>query len=307
MHKLEYMEFWGIVPGSKDHRRISKEVVKEVVPFLSPAGQHWAIVRLDGVVVDHRRRPGKLLFELADLGSLEDFIKAALTAAAREKFVAVPEELSWAAMGGWMCDTFAGLAHMHHCGLEELLHRDLKPDNLLVCRVYGDGGSDGRGGAGGAGAGAGAGAGGGGGGAGAGASVAATASGGLRVVGVLVKIGDFGLAKSVDPGRSHLSSNAGTGNQLTKAPEVHLDGHFSAAGDVYSLAMCLCVAVLASQQSGEWATAREVCCGGAPPPAAHPWPRVGHARTYGGGGSGGGGVVLSISEGDPLTARQRGS
>ena len=84
-------------------------------------------------------------------------------------------------------------------------------------------------------------------------------SGGPRVVGVLVKIGDFGLAKSVDPGRSHLSSNAGTGNQLTKAPEVHLDGHFSAAGDVYSLAMCLCVAVLASQQPGQqWPTPEEV-------------------------------------------------
>ncbi len=54
----------------------------EVKPFLSRAGRCKLIIALVGVIVDERRRPVKPLFELADGGSLEDFIKRGWEAAA---------------------------------------------------------------------------------------------------------------------------------------------------------------------------------------------------------------------------------
>ena len=245
---LEDMELYALEEGSPGLQRVFEEVVLEVRPFLSPSGQHWAIVRLDGVIVDHLRRPGKLLFELADLGSLEDFIKATLAAAARGQCVVDPAELSWDAVGHWMCDSIAGLTHMHHCGLEALLHRDQKPENLRVLTLPGAGAGEGAG----AGAGAGPGAG-----AGAGAGVGA-GPGAWRV---RVKLGDFNLAKAVEAGRSHLSSDVSTGNLLCKAPEV-LDpktrGHFSASADVYSWAACMCVVVMSVHRPGPGALPSDV-------------------------------------------------
>ena len=50
-------------------------MLSEVKPFLSRAGRGPFIIALVGVIVDDRRRPVKPLFELADCGSLEDYIK----------------------------------------------------------------------------------------------------------------------------------------------------------------------------------------------------------------------------------------
>ncbi len=57
-------------------------VLAEVKPFLSRAARGPLIIALVGVIVDERRRPVKPLFELADCGSLDDYIKRGWEAAA---------------------------------------------------------------------------------------------------------------------------------------------------------------------------------------------------------------------------------
>jgi serine/threonine protein kinase len=57
-----------------------------------------------------------------------------------------------------------------------------------------------------------------------------------------VKVADMGLAVRVQPGRMHHSSGPGTGTPLTMAPQAQ-DGKYDAAGDVYSWAMCVCLAI----------------------------------------------------------------
>jgi serine/threonine protein kinase len=56
---------------------------------------------------------------MAQEGSLDNYIT-------RAPEVTVP------CVVGWMIDTAHGLWHLHHSGATATLHRDLKPDNLLV-------------------------------------------------------------------------------------------------------------------------------------------------------------------------------
>jgi hypothetical protein len=57
-------------PESLEHMYALLEVRKEVEALLSPVYTHPNILQLLGVVVDGRRRPVKLLFELAPCGDL---------------------------------------------------------------------------------------------------------------------------------------------------------------------------------------------------------------------------------------------
>ncbi len=73
---------YGIEVDSPEHVQQLLGVLAEVRPFLSRAGRCALIIALVGVIVDERRRPVKPLFELADCGSLEDYIKRGWEAAA---------------------------------------------------------------------------------------------------------------------------------------------------------------------------------------------------------------------------------
>jgi serine/threonine protein kinase len=115
--------------------------------------------------------------------------------------------LSLPAVLGWMADTATGLDRMHHGASEPFLHRDIKPENMFVFE--------------GTGAGAGAGAG----------------------VPVVVKLGDLGLAKPVDPALSHLRST-GRSTQIVSPSEVLLDGLYSPGSDVYMWAVSMCMLVI---------------------------------------------------------------
>ncbi len=233
-HKLEDPPFWGLGAGEPIPNAWFEEVMMEATPFLSRAGQGPFVVSLVGIIVGTQGRPMKLLFELADCGDLEHFIID----------TAGPSDLSIEAMGLWMCDSIAGLAHMHHAATVALLHRDLKPDNLLVFNrvqrstlVFSLAGV-------GIGAGAGAGASG-----GIGDDSQACEGGGDvgRPValgrGVLLKVADMSEARAIDPTRSQRWSNSRVGNVQCMAPQA-MQGKFNAAGDVYSWAMCMCVAVV---------------------------------------------------------------
>jgi hypothetical protein len=229
-HKLENPLLWGLAEGDPIPDAWFEEVMKEATPFLSCSSQSPFVVRLVGVIVDAQGRPMRLLFELADRGDLERYIMDATD----------PSDLSTEAMGLWMCDSIAGLAHMHHAATEALLHRDLKPDNLLVFNwvrhalllLSVDGGAV-------AGAGVGAGA-------GADADAGGGRDDGHPVSpgrGVLVKVADLSEARAVDPARTQRWTNSRVGNTLCMAPQA-MQGKFNAAGDVYAWAMCMCVAVV---------------------------------------------------------------
>ncbi len=60
---------------------------------------------------------------------------------------------------------------------------------------------------------------------------------------MIVKLGDFGLAKAVAAGHTHHSSGAGTGTKSTLSPQAQL-GRYDAPGDVYSWAKCMCWAIM---------------------------------------------------------------
>jgi hypothetical protein len=75
IHSLEDPALYGIEVDSPEHVYQLLGVLAEVKPFLSRAGRCTLIIALVGVIVDERRRPVKPLFELADCGSLEDYIK----------------------------------------------------------------------------------------------------------------------------------------------------------------------------------------------------------------------------------------
>jgi hypothetical protein len=81
MHFLENLTAHGITIDSPEHKCQMLSVMAEVNPYLSPAGRCGLVNTLVGVIVDERSRPVKLLFELADRGSLEDYIKRGWEAA----------------------------------------------------------------------------------------------------------------------------------------------------------------------------------------------------------------------------------
>jgi serine/threonine protein kinase len=115
-----------------------------------------------------------------------------------------------------MIDTIMGLHHMHHGDRHSMMHRDLKPKNLLVFRRNGAGPGAGGGGA---------------------DTHAHTDPF------VNVKLGDLGLARELeDTLRSRAQSGVGTGTLLTMAPEV-TGGDYSPAGDVFSWGVTMCMVV----------------------------------------------------------------
>ncbi len=81
MHMLENLSLYRIEVSSPEHVRVLLGVLAEIQPFLSRAGRCPLIIALVGVIVDEHRRPVKPLFELADCGSLEDYIKRGWEAA----------------------------------------------------------------------------------------------------------------------------------------------------------------------------------------------------------------------------------
>jgi hypothetical protein len=81
IHTLEDPVLYGIVVDSPEHMYVLLGVLAEVRSFLSRAGRCPLIIALVGVIVDERRRPVKPLFELADCGSLENYIKRGWEAA----------------------------------------------------------------------------------------------------------------------------------------------------------------------------------------------------------------------------------
>jgi hypothetical protein len=81
-HALENLVMYGIDVDSPEHVLVLLGVLEEVKWFLTTAGRCPLIIALVGVVVDERRRPVKLLFELADRDSLEDYIRQGWEAAA---------------------------------------------------------------------------------------------------------------------------------------------------------------------------------------------------------------------------------
>jgi serine/threonine protein kinase len=172
-----------------------------------------------------------------------------------------------------MIDTVVGLHQMHHGGRRALLHRDLKPRNMLVfSRSSGGSGDSGAGGdartvasvcsgCGGCSAGDGVGSGGtsgatAGGGSGVGVCSGGSASGEGGAGGgveerscdaldpeVLVKVGDFGLSKPLDSTLvSRMLTEAGIGTPVTRPPEAD-NGVYTAQGDVYAWAAAMCMVV----------------------------------------------------------------
>jgi hypothetical protein len=81
MHTLEDRDLHSIEVDSPEHGFVLLNVLAEVKSFLAHAGRCPLIIALVGVVVDELRRPVKLLNELADCGSLEDFIQRGWEAA----------------------------------------------------------------------------------------------------------------------------------------------------------------------------------------------------------------------------------
>ncbi len=82
MHALVDRALFRIDIDSDEHVHVLLSVLAEVKSFLTHAGRCPLIIALVGVVVDERRRPVKLLNELADCGSLEDYIRRGWEAAA---------------------------------------------------------------------------------------------------------------------------------------------------------------------------------------------------------------------------------
>ncbi len=82
MHTLEDRDLYNIDVDSPEHAYVLLNVLAEVKSFLAHAGRCPLIIGLVGVVVDELRRPVKLLNELAECGSLEDYIQRGWEAAA---------------------------------------------------------------------------------------------------------------------------------------------------------------------------------------------------------------------------------
>ncbi len=72
---LEYPVLFSLVLESPGHMRVLWEVRKEVLALLSPVCSHPNIVQLIGVIQDGRQRPVKLLFELAQHGDLNRWVR----------------------------------------------------------------------------------------------------------------------------------------------------------------------------------------------------------------------------------------
>ncbi len=122
-----------------------------------------------------------------------------------------PDKLSLPRFVGWMVDSISGLHRMHHGDRHALLHRDLKPKNMLVFeRPASDG-------------------------AGSSPTLGADPD-------VVVKLGDLGLAKEIE-GTLHslVRSSVGAGTLLTMAPEA-MGGNYGAHGDVFAWGVSMCMA-----------------------------------------------------------------
>jgi serine/threonine protein kinase len=257
MDQLERPDFYGIEEGTVGHDLALQEVRDEIAPYLSSAvrGCPFA-VQLLGVVLDHRGRPEKLVFELADLGNLEQHVGAVAVTAAGSRPGGSFTDIGW-----WMCDTVGGVAHMHHSGPEAVLHRDLKLENMLLFAatrgvgmarvlntVAGAGAGAGTGTAAGAGADSGP---------GEGATGTAVVdgsvadSGGVSTPGNaraapprdVVKVADMGLAKEIPSHKLNLTSAPSRGNMAGRAPQADR-GLYDVYGDVYAWAVTMLTAVV---------------------------------------------------------------
>jgi len=169
-------------------------------------------------------------------GALDDYIRRVVAS----DDPAVRSQASLPCVVGWMIDSARAVWHLHHSGPHAVVHRDLKPPNLLVVRRRGEAPAD-------AGTGAGAGA--------AAGSVdpSEVEVGGVAGAGgawcfarraVVIKLGDFGTARSLSA-TTMVASMAG--NVFCQAPEVNMDG-YSPAADVFAWAVSMCWVVM--QASG---------------------------------------------------------
>jgi serine/threonine protein kinase len=200
----------------------------EVRSLLNGACRHASINQLVGVVRNADGRVAKLVLELATEGSLDQYLVRVKADPARHHELTLPHVV------GWMIDSVTGVWHLHHSMEHPLLHRDLKPQNLLVtasatastgtppgqsvpcvssCSI--SGGGD----------------------AGAGAGVGPYLYPRRPLV---VKLGDFGVAR---PLTRLLTVATASGNLFAAAPEVSHSG-YRAPADVYSWAVTMCWAVV---------------------------------------------------------------
>jgi serine/threonine protein kinase len=184
-------------------------------------------------------------------GALDDYIRRVVAS----DNLAVRSQASLPCVVGWMIDSARAVWHLHHSGPHAVVHRDLKPPNLLVVvRRQGEAPV-------GAGAGAGAGA----------AAGSLDASqvevGGVVGAGgawcfahraVVIKLGDFGTARSLSA-TTVVASMAG--NLFCQAPEVNMDG-YSPAADVFAWAVSMCWVVMQVCGWCEWVVCMCACAWG---------------------------------------------
>ena len=119
---------YNITVGSPAHVFQLTELQKEALN-LSSRRPHENVVAFRGVVTDEHDAIQYIVMELLNGGSLKAYLEGVL----KERGALEPRRLL-----SWMVDSACGLAFLHTSGPRAVVHRDLKPDNLLV-RVCGDG------------------------------------------------------------------------------------------------------------------------------------------------------------------------
>ena len=231
LHALLNVDLYGVKPDTPEYAHLVAELRKEALALLAPAARHDNIVKLLGVLLNDTRDLKALVFELADEGSLDNHVTRLVTrcggrcGAASSCCRCLFEVSNPVNFLHYIVCGFLVLGELSISGAVDFeTVRCWMEDSLKgLCHLHNGGPT-------------------------------ATLHRDIKPANLLVfstgnaarpyrvKLGDLGLAKALELGRSH-GSVIGEGTPFTMAPEV-LDGKYRTASDVFSWGITMSCAVM---------------------------------------------------------------